>query len=131
MGESFALSGLESAVGDAQILHPAETYSTITHQCLAIRRRRPCKVIATVWENIPHMGETHPVRKRRKTTRRSKRSTALLAVTETSRRMLLEEGAPPEKIEVISMAVDLDHFKPGRRDPACAARWGLKPEEEK
>jgi len=128
-GESYALTLLDRVVGDAQILHPAETHSTMTHQCLEIRKRRPCKVIATVWENIPHMGETHPIRKHRKALA-LKTLDGFLAVTETSRRMLLDEGAPAERIEVIPMAVDLDHFKPAVRDADWSKRWALKPEEK-
>jgi len=129
LGESFTLSDLDEAVGDADILHPAETYSTMTYQCQQIRRRRPCKVIATVWENLPHMGETHPRRRARKQ-RALRELDGFLAVTETSRRVLLEEGAPADRIEVVSMAVDLERFKPAAKDPTWAHAWQLSPDEK-
>jgi len=129
MGESYGLEDLETAVGDAELLHTAETYTTMTYQCLEIRKRRHCKVIATVWENIPHMGETHPRRRARKQSALHELD-GFLAVTETSRQMLLEEGAPADRIEVISMAVDLERFKPMSKDPAWVQDWRLSPEEK-
>ncbi len=129
LGESFGLDQLEAETSGSQILHPAETFSTMTWQCLEIRRKRPCKVIATVWENIPHMGETHPVRRARKQ-RALRELDGFLAVTETSRRMLVEEGAPSDRIEVIPMAVDLNHFKPAPRDVAMTSTWNLKKDEQ-
>jgi glycosyltransferase involved in cell wall biosynthesis len=101
----------------------------MTYECLEIRKRRRCKVVATVWENLPHMGETHPRRRARK--RRALRELdGFLAVTETSRRMLLEEGAPADRIEVVPMAVDLAHFRPAPRDPCLSKDWGLAPDEK-
>lgn len=57
LGESYALLDLEKAVGNPDVIHTAETYTSMTYQCLEIRRRRRCKVVATIWENLPHMGE--------------------------------------------------------------------------
>jgi len=129
LGESYALSDLDKAVGGSEILHSAETYTTMTYQCLEIRRQRRCKVVATIWENLPHMGETHPRRRARKK-RALHELDGFLAVTETSRRMLLEEGAPADRIEVIPMAVDLERFKPAPRDPAWAQAWQLASDEK-
>ena len=129
LGRSYGFYNLDSYVKDADILHSAETFSTMTHQCLEIRRRHPCKVVVTVWENLPHMGETHPLRLARKR-KALKELDGFLAVTETSRRTLVQEGAPAERTEVIPMAVDLAHFKPAPRDQALSARWGLKPDEK-
>ena len=129
LGESFGLSGLDRAVGDAEILHTAETYSTMTWQCLQIRKHRRCKVVATIWENIPHMGETHPRRRARKH-QALRELDGFLAVTETSRQMLLEEGAPADRIEVIPMAVDLERFRPMPKDSTLTKDWTLAPDEK-
>jgi glycosyltransferase involved in cell wall biosynthesis len=129
MGESFGLSDLDRVTGDAEILHSAETYTTLTWQCLQIRKRRPCKVVATIWENIPGMGETHPRRRKRKH-QALRELDGFLAVTETSRRMLLEEGAPKDRIEVIPMAVDLERFKPMAKDSSLTKSWALAPDEK-
>ena len=116
-------------MADSQILHSAETHSTLTYECLQIRKKRGCKVVATIWENLPHMGETHPRRKSRKK-EALRELDGFLAVTETSRRMLIEDGAPADRIEVIPMAVDLAHFKPGIKQPFWTVRWRLRPNEK-
>src|SRR5258708_32164452 len=104
-GQSFGLRRLDSAVGEVDLIHTAETFSTLTHQCLELSRKRSAKVVATVWENLPHMGELHPLRKMRKL--RALRDLAgYIAPTDTTRRARLADGAPPERIAVIPMGVD-------------------------
>jgi glycosyltransferase involved in cell wall biosynthesis len=128
LGRSYGIYDLASRVGDADILHSPETFSTLTYECLQIRRR-PAKVVASVWENLPHMGETHPIRRKRKE-RALRELDGFLAVTDTTRRMLIEEGVSSDRIEVIPMGIDLSRFNPAPRDPGWAARLNLEPNEK-
>jgi alpha-maltose-1-phosphate synthase len=125
-GRSYGLWDLESLVQDADILHSAEIYSTMTFQCLQIKKRTGARLVATVWENLPGMGELHPWRRRRKQ-EIINAIDAVLAVTETSRKTLIQEGVPVYKITVIPPAVDQDKFHPQAKDPALCSRLGIKP----
>jgi alpha-maltose-1-phosphate synthase len=124
LGESYALENLQEAVEDAEILHPAELYSTMTYQCAELKKKLGRRLVVTVWENLAHMGETHPRRKQRKQEAIAA-ADRILAVTETSKTMLQQEGVPSEKIHVIPMAVDLQHFQPQPRDRQLAREWGI------
>ena len=125
-GMSFGLTDLEKVVPEADILHSVEMYWTMTHQCLSLGRRRGAKVVATVWENLPRMGERHPWRCRLKR-RAIREMDGVLAVTETTRRLMIEEGFSKDKAAVIPMAVDLDRFRPLVKDPALLRRLGVSP----
>ncbi|MGQ0644927.1 MAG: glycosyltransferase family 4 protein [Elusimicrobiota bacterium] len=123
LGRSYGLRGLEDIVADADIVHASETHFTTTYQCLRLKGLYK-RLVATVWENIPGQGETHPWRRRRKRLAKSGID-GFLAVTETTRRMLLEEGVPDSRIAVIPMAVDLDRFRPSGKDPGLLQELGV------
>ena len=128
-GSSYGLRHLKREILKADILHPAETFFTMTYQCLELKRRLGCKLVVTVSENLPHMGETHPRRRRRKEAV-IREADAFIAITPTTQKMLIEEGVPPGKIRVIPNSIDTARFQPTARNAEWVARLGLKSDEQ-
>jgi glycosyltransferase involved in cell wall biosynthesis len=128
LGQSYGLCHFNETVETPDIVHTAETYSTQTYQGLLLKKKTGCRLAVTVWENLPGMGETHPVRKRKKE-EVLQNADGFLAVTDTTRRLLISEGVAPERISVIFPAVDLDRFKPSHRDTALAQRLGIEADD--
>lgn len=128
MGRSYGLTGIERTLAEADVLHAAEPHFTMTYQCLQWKRRHGGALVLTVWENLPHAGERHPWRRRRKY-EVLREADGFLAVTQTTARLLRSEGAPADRIATIPMSVDLRRFSPGFRNPALAAKFGLHAED--
>jgi alpha-maltose-1-phosphate synthase len=124
LGRSYGLGDLDTYCRSIDILHAAELHTTLTYQCLQMKRRYKTRLVLTVWENLLHMGETHPLRRWRKQAV-IREADGFLAVTETTRRMLIKEGVPPDRISTIPMAVDLHRFQPISRTTEVRSRWGF------
>ncbi len=124
MGRSYGLYELAHAIGRPDILHAAESFFTMTYQCLEVKRRLGCPLVVTVSENLPHSGETHPIRRARKRAV-LKEADLFLAITETTRQMLLAEGVPAQRIAVIPNSISTEVFAPGPKDPELMSRLQL------
>ncbi|MCL4360087.1 glycosyltransferase family 4 protein [Patescibacteria group bacterium] len=101
------------------LVHTAETYYRYTQQCLDAKRKGYVrKVIATVLETIPHNNEGIHGRKQYKA-RARRELDHMIALTAKAKDALVEEGANPGKITVISHFIDTKRFTPGvkKRDP--------------
>src|SRR6185312_7478525 len=127
-GRSYGLLGLESLVERPDILHSSETFFSMTFQSLLLKRRLGCKLVVTVNENLPHMGETHPLRRRRKHAV-MREADLFIAITSNTRNMLVEEGIEPGRIEIVSSSIDLERFKPAPKDERLLSRLGLRKED--
>lgn len=125
LGRSYGFYDFDENVAQADILHAAELHNTLTYQCIEVKRRRKVSVVLTVWENLLHMGETHPIRQQRKR-EVIRQADGFLAVTQTTQKMLLEEGVPSERIMTLPMAIDIKRFRPTTVD---RARWGFNSED--
>lgn len=106
------LYGLEKKLRGFNLVHTAETYFRYTQQCLDAKKHGWVrKVIATVWETIPHNNEgiwgrpAYKARARRELDH-------IIAVTEKAKAALVSEGADPHKISVIGAHVDTARFAP-------------------
>jgi len=128
-GHSYGFYDLDRLTQDADILHPAETFFTMTHQSAAIKRKRGGGLVITVSENLPHMGETHPWRRRLKR-QAIEAADHLIAITETSRKVLIDEGVSPSLISVIPWSMDLTRFRPAPKDPELMSRLGIHAEDK-
>lgn len=110
--DAHYLFGLERALDGFDLVHTAETYYRYTQQTLDAKRRGMVKkVIATVLENIPHNNEGIWGRKGYKARARNELD-HIIALTNLTRDVLLEEGADTNKITVISHFVDTQRFAP-------------------
>lgn len=124
------LLGLERALRGFDVAHALELGNPITEQAIRAARRGACRrVVATVMENIPfHPDQNAWVRAR--VLRVARSIDHCVAITERARLHLELWGVPPERITVLPLGVDLEHFRPADTplagDPAlrvlCVAR---------
>jgi len=106
------LVGLEKCLRGYDLVHTAETYYHYTRQSLEAKRLGMVKkVIATVWETIPHNNEG--IRGRSQFKDRAIRDLDhIIAVTTRAKQALISEGADARKISVIGAHVDTKIFFP-------------------
>ena len=110
-GDPQRLYGLERSLKGFDIAHTAELCNLYTVQALIAKQKGFLeKVVATVSENIPFNGDQYPKRRRLKEFS-LKNLDHILAITEESKKMLVVEGYPQEKITVVPHGIDLGHFK--------------------
>jgi alpha-maltose-1-phosphate synthase len=128
VGQSYGFYDLERVTRGAEVLHAAELHFTMSDQCLKIKRRRGTPFVVTVWENILHQGETHPIRRRRKKAV-IQEADGFLAVTPTTAAMLKQEGVDPKKIWTIPMSVDTQRFSPVSKDAGWMSKLGLSSDD--
>jgi starch synthase len=128
LGVSYHMRGLEEKLRGFEIIHALETYNTFSYQCALAKERYKSRLVLTVWETLPFRGEKHPLRRHRKREVMA-RTDAFLAVSERSREMLLKEGVRPEKIHVVSMGIDCQHFSPQAQNLSLRRQWGAGPDD--
>ncbi len=109
LGCSFHMRGLEKALAPFDLYHSLETHNTYTYQCLIAKRRYKKPLVVTVWETLPHRGESHPLRKKRKQAV-LKEADLFLAISQRTKDMLMTEGVRTERIQVMPMGINLDEF---------------------
>lgn len=129
LGDPQYLSGLEKTLVGFDIAHVAETGSGYSFQAIKAKEKGLVKkVVVTVWENIPFLGEEKP---KRKAIRQFVLANAdhFLAVGKGAQKALLMEGAKKEKITVIPMGIDLKKFKPASKDWQLAKILGIKKDD--
>lgn len=133
VGRGYQMLGLERELKDRDIIHTAETYWYFSLQCVEAKKKYGTKVVLTEWENIPFVEDRHPLRKmslERKIKEKIAKNTDLfVAVTQKTRDVLILEGTPPEKIEVIPVGVHLDKFSPSTRNPELLSKMGIQEDD--
>jgi len=108
--DAHYLVGLENKLKGFDLVHTAETYFHYTQQCLDAKKKGYVKkVIATVLENIPFNNEGIHGRKEFKA-RARRELDHIIALTQKTKAALLQEGADPKKITVISHFIDTKRF---------------------
>ena len=109
-GSTDALCGLQLALRGFDIAHAAELASPYSLQAVRARRRgRVKRVVATAWENIA----VPPLPNARVAARVAAVAAGVdrwIAISDRARVHLELAGVPAERIEVLPMGVDLDHF---------------------
>ncbi|OGG09144.1 hypothetical protein A2154_03760 [Candidatus Gottesmanbacteria bacterium RBG_16_43_7] len=124
--DAHYLLGLERKLIGFDLVHSAETYYRYTQQALNAKRSGYVKkVIATVLENIPFNNEGIIGRRRYKARARQELD-HLIALTQASRTALIQEGADPAKITVISHFIDSNRFSPTRLQQQQIADGNLR-----
>ena len=125
-GEGRYLPGLSSRLAGFDLVHTVETAHGFSGQALDAKRRYGCRVVVTVWENIPFnrkgysdfaFGTIRP--------RVLAEADAFHAVTERARDALILEGADPSRVHIIPLGVDMDRFRPAPPQAGLTERLGL------
>lgn len=116
--------GLERACQGAALIDVAESFHPYCLQAVRIRKRTSARLVVRHYENIPFAHENLAYR------RRVKRlvfdnADALLPCCEMGRKALELEGAPPEKIHVVPMGVDVSQYSPREKSPKLMHDIGL------
>jgi len=112
--DAHVLFGLENELKGFDIAHCAETYYSFTQQCINAKEKGCIKkIVSTVWENIPFNNEAISGRKYFKK-RALKNIDLFLAVTDSAKDVLIQEGCAVSKVAVLKPGVDLTVFKPAR-----------------
>jgi glycosyltransferase involved in cell wall biosynthesis len=103
--------GLEGKLRGADIVHAAEIGVPYSHGPALLRDPLAFKLVLTVWETIPFVGAYRRFRGRRQRRETIPQVDLFLPVTERARRMLLLEGAAPERCVVAPPGVDGARFR--------------------
>src|SRR3989344_5831124 len=111
-GDTQWLGDFDGCVRGYDLLHTVELRNGYTLQAVRAKRRGLVKrVTATIYENIPFVGDEYP--------RRAKIKHEViayidhfLAANEAARQCLLVEGVKEEKITIVPQSVDINGFAP-------------------
>jgi glycosyltransferase involved in cell wall biosynthesis len=109
--------GLEAALRGADVVHAAEIGVPFSHGPALLRERLGFKLALTVWETIPFGSAYRAFRGRRQLRETLPQVDLFLAATERARRMLMLEGAPPDRVEVAPPGIDTERFRVSEPPP--------------
>ncbi|HEX9007178.1 MAG TPA: glycosyltransferase family 4 protein [Bacteroidota bacterium] len=127
-GDYHDLQGLRRSLGGFHIVHAAETSYYCTYQAALAKKTHGYRLVVTVWENIPFSVHLPATRGMKEVINRE--TDLFLAVTERTRQILILEGAPPEKVQVLMPGVDVEHFRPRPRDTALLRKFGCEEDDQ-
>lgn len=113
---SNILLGMRKIVKDFDVIHTSENFNIFSFQGALWSKIRQNKFVFSAGENIPY-----PLRQRNFITWQVKKfvnntASAITATTPLAKKALIHEGVSPNKIEVISNAVDFEYFDKGSKD---------------
>ena len=115
-GNLQVMTGLEKKLQGFDIAHSAETFNYYTYQAIKAKLAgKVKKVVVTVWENRPLVGEDSPKQGHLKKVV-IQNADLFHAVTERAKESLIIDGAPTEKIRVIPYGVDHRRFQVQKKD---------------
>ena len=115
-GDDQVMVGLERKLQGFDIAHSAETFNYYTYQAVKAKLAgKVKKVVVTVWENRPLVGEGNPKQNQFKKTV-IQNADLFHAVTERAKESLIMDGAPAEKIKVLPYGVDHKRFRVREKD---------------
>ncbi len=127
-GDYHDLQGLGRSLAGFDIVHAAETSYYCTYQAALAKKALGYKLVVTVWENIPFSVHMPATRRMKEVINRE--TDMFLAVTERTRQVLILEGAPPERVQVLMPGVDVGHFRPRPRDASLLRKFGCEDDDQ-
>jgi glycosyltransferase involved in cell wall biosynthesis len=102
------------------LLHSIDPFYPFSYQCA--KSGKPS--IFTYWENIPFNNERFAYKKFKRYV--YKYGNHFIAVTPKSEECMLKEGVDESKISIIYPGIDLDLFKPGKKDKHLMDKYGIE-----
>jgi len=107
------MPGLEDALAGYDLIFTADITWMYSAQTIVAKHKYGAPVVCLEWENIPFAYEdVEEVKRVKKIVREG--ADFFIAVTERAKRALMLEGVSESKIEVISLGVDTERFRPDR-----------------
>jgi glycosyltransferase involved in cell wall biosynthesis len=125
-GQTHSFCGLGDRLKGFDLYHVMDQYFCFSYEAVLAKRKYGGKLLVSQWENIPYHNEEKFMERHIKHSVREQ-ADLFLAMSELSKRALLEEGVPEGKIEKISSGVDVTHFSPGKADEKLRQSLGLPP----
>lgn len=126
MGDTMCLMGFEEAISGFDIIHTTEAANYYTLQSIKAKEKGLVKkVVVTVWETIPFLGDNNPKRLQNKQ-EVYKKADLFLAVTKQAKKALLKEGVNPKKIQILPLGVDTKVFNPQKKNPKLTNKLPIK-----
>ncbi|MBU1118730.1 glycosyltransferase family 4 protein [Patescibacteria group bacterium] len=128
-GNTQKLIGLEKALKDFDIVHTAGTETIYTKQCINAKKyNKKLKVVATIWENIPFAHEQF-----KKQVELKEFNLAgidhFVAMSKRAAFALEVEGVSKEKISTMYIGVDLEKFKPQKKDESLLSQLNISADD--
>lgn len=122
-GSSTYMFGLVDELADFDIVHTIETFQGFSEQAVKAKQKHGCKVVCTVFENIPHFSESSHYSNTWKETLKHKDSDRIknkvrngtdifLAASDQAKTALEIEGVDSDRIRIIPLGVDINTFHP-------------------
>ena len=116
LGDSQILFGLENYIRGSDIVHVADPHYYYSYQAARLKAEGAIKkLVSTWWETIPFNNESTPAKKRIKRYVMSQVN-MFVCYTERAKNCLIAEGITEERIKVIPLGVDLEYFKPVKKN---------------
>ncbi|MGQ9515514.1 MAG: glycosyltransferase family 4 protein [Thermoproteota archaeon] len=123
-GYRYHMIGLVKLLAKFEVVHTTDTWYAFSYQAALAKNRYGTRLVVTQWENIPFALEDKPlVRHVKKLVKNN--ADLFLAVSNSSKKALLIEGVPKEKIYVVPMGVDVKLFHPMDKDKELCSKLGL------
>ncbi|VVB90879.1 D-inositol-3-phosphate glycosyltransferase [uncultured archaeon] len=128
LGYREAMIGLVDELKSYDIVHTAETYNGYSYQAIKAKEKYGTKVVVSCWENIPFFCEYPNMRSYIKKKVRDN-ADLFIAVTEKAKEALIYEGVPEKKISLIPVGINLDTFKPERKNEEYLKKLNLSKDD--
>jgi glycosyltransferase involved in cell wall biosynthesis len=119
--------GLGRICRGASVIDVAETFHPFCLQAVRIRQKGGVRLVVRAHENIPFAHHNLAYRRYVKS-QVFRWADAFITCSELGRHSLEMEGAPLDKIRVIPVGTDVQHFSPAGRDERLMADFGLTAE---
>ena len=127
LGDYHDLQGLKHALRDFDLVHCLDPMYYHTYQAARAKQGANFKLVLSVWENIPFLHHNRAAAKHKEVI--FDRADMLLPVSERAKEVLILEGAPPEKINVLMPGIDITHFQPMHKDPDLLGKFNCRDED--
>jgi len=114
------LFGLKRSLKDMDIVEASDITYPFTYQAV---KYHPL-VVCNCFENIPFFREWGATGKYKSYARTH--AAHFIAVTQKAKSVLELEGVPAEKITIIPPGIDIDNFRPKKKDISMLKKYGIK-----
>lgn len=116
LGDIQLLCRLEKIARDFDIFHSADPHYYYSYQLAKLRQEGKIKkLLLTSWETIPHNNEGTRAKRALKYAALDA-ADHILTYTMGAKQALLAEGVPPSKITTIPLGIDVEVFKPLKKN---------------